>query len=570
MSQSSSATTLLKAPEISLKGGLQSVLQSLDVQLEDELIRYRRERRRQAQAEKLSVQQMLAAAPAAQAPAASDSAAAKALTQDAAAPGDNLSAAPGDNLSADHPSADHLGEPSELMRGASATAKLGGAELNGTQLAETQSGGDSLGGSEVGADGAIANSSSLALVRRVEDTDTTGLDDEAEEDYFASSAALLESLDAMPEEDLEGLQRPSEETSFLKQLMTPAGVGASLLVLAAGAASGYLMMNPDSVSHLRFSELFAQAEVPEAADATEVAATQIPAELPPGAPDLTQREFIQLSLSNLGSLDPDGNPIHSQSSLSNLLGLSNGGLTVAAAQPLPGSVNGAAPGIPGITQSAGGGGTAPGGAATLPNVIQPIPQSGLLSSLSNAVSGRTTAEQMIAATPLPAIVSPTAPVPAPAAVAAAPVIQPMEVTQLPVPAPAPAPIAPPAPVAAPAPAESYIEEYIPPAPEAEAEISYWEAEPEATTQPVAPDPVVEEPYAAAESESYGQATYIVLAPYISDAALADIQAVVPDAYVENYDTGAYIQAGVFDDAASAGDLLMRLQEQGISASVENR
>ncbi len=514
MSQSSSATTLLKAPEISLKVGLQSVLQSLDVQLEDELVRYRRERRRQAQADKLKAQQALAVQASTAQVEVAQLAPAVDVVEDASA------------IAA--PQAEGLTEALGLA------AAVEAAPINAD------------GGAAIAPD-----SSSLALVRHT-DVDAEGGE---EEDYFASSAALLESLGTMPEEDLEGIKLQSEETSFLKQLMTPAGVGASLLVLAAGAASGYLMMNPNSVSHLRFSELFPANDAPEEGivAASPQVAKDIPAELPPGAPDLTQREFIQLSLSNLGSLDPDGNPIHNKSSLGNLAGL--GGLTVAAAQPLPGSL--------GITQSAGGGGTAPGGAPSFPTVIQPIPQSGLLSGLSNAVSGRSTAEQMIAATPLPAVVSPVAPAPAPAAIAAAPVIQPIEVTQLPTPAPAPAP----APVAAaPAPVEEYIEEYIPPAPEAE--ISYWEPAPEA----VEPEAIVEtyEAFEPEPFEPYIQASYIVVAPYISDAALADIQALVPDAYVENYDTGAYIQAGVFDDAASAGDLLMRLQEQGISASVENR
>ncbi len=533
MSQSSSATTLLKAPEISLKGGLQSVLQSLDVQLEDELVRYRRERRRQAQLDKLKAQKALAAqASIVQAEAAQLAPAAEALA---------------DGPAVEQREADGLTEALGL-----AAAVEAAPEKN-----------------EVGP--AIApDSSSLALVRQADvDAETQT---EAEEDYFASSAALLESLGTMPEEYLEGIKLQSEETSFLKKLMTPAGVGASLLVLSAGAASGYLMMNPNSVSHLRFSELFPGGEAPETEGAVAVSKPvkkDIPAELPPGAPDLTQREFIQLSLSNLGSLDPDGNPIHSKSGLGSLAGL--GGLTVAAAtQPFPGSVNSLAPGI---TQSAGGGGTAPGGAATLPNsslptVVQPIPESGLLSSLSNAVSGRSTAEQMVSATPLPAVVSPVAPAPAPAAIAAAPVIQPMEVTQLPTPAPAPAP-EPVAAAPAPAPVEEYVEEYIPPAPEAE--ISYWEATPEAVEPETIVEPYVEPPYEAVEPQAYNQASsYIVVAPYISDAALAEIQGVVPDAYVENYDTGAYIQAGVFDDAASAGDLLMRLQDQGISASVENR
>ncbi len=523
MSQSSSATTLLKAPELSLQGGLQSVLQSLDVQLEDELVRYRREKRRQAQADKLKAQQALAAqAEAAQLAPAKETNLDSAAAEESTAPL-SLSAA---------------AEASEVTPGDTETA---------------------------GTDEVTANSSSLAIIRQ----DNGETADNDEEDYFASSAALLESLGTMPEEDLEGIKLKSEETSFLKKLMTPAGVGASLLVLAAGAASGYLLMNPNSVSHLRFSELFPSSEEPAADNSIAIgttAAKNIPAELPPGAPDLTQREFIQLSLSNLGSLDPNGNPIHSQSSLGSFSGLTTN-LTVSTAQPLPGSIT-----------STGGGGTAPGGmapggAATLPNVIQPIPESGLLSNLANAVSGRSTAEQMTAETPLPSVVSPVQvaptpalPAPAPAAIAAAPVIQPMEVTQLPTPAPAPAPAPEPAPVIQ---SEAPAPEPIVAAPSEAAEITYWEPEPE-VADTVAAAPIIQDSYTPIEEESYNRSSYIVVAPYISDAALAEIQSVVPDAYVENYDTGAFIQAGVFDDAASAGDLLMRLQDQGISASVENR
>lgn len=484
MSQSSSATTVLTAPESILKGGLRSVLSSLDVQLEDELARYRRQRRLQAKA--------------AQAQSAQQKVSSK--------------AAPALSLAA--------GQAGE------ASAKGGGQPAVAEALCDGQN-------------PAAAEVSSLALLPRGDDADAN-LDD----DYFASSAALLESLSALPEPELDGikLDQPSGDR-LLKKLLTPAGLGAALLTLVGGATAGYLLLNPDSLGHLRWAVgPSPEAETSEgetiapesAARTAPVTPRAIAPDLPPGAPDLTQREFVQLSLSTLGTIDPEGNPIRSHRSLGlgDLTSLGSvGSITAAQAQLLPGRF--------------GQGNTA--GSGQLPNVVQPLSQGSLLSGLSNAVSGRSTAEQMTSATPLPSVISVGGQAPA------APVIQPMEVKQLPTPAraaaPAPKPAAPKpaaAKPAAPAPAP------------AEAPIAYWEPAPAAPVEAIAP------------AESSRRASYIVVAPYISDAMLAQVQTVVPDAYVENFDSGAKIQAGVFDDAASAGDLLRLLQEQGVTATVENR
>ncbi|NJN31018.1 MAG: hypothetical protein HC824_11745 [Synechococcales cyanobacterium RM1_1_8] len=130
----------------------------------------------------------------------------------------------------------------------------------------------------------------------------------------------------MPETDLEGIEFQPLGNPFLAKLMTPVGVGAALLVLVGGSVAGYLLSNPSSVSHLSIGRFFPENSTAQGADNAQAAGSAgpsagpkvIPAELPPGAPDLTQREFIQLSLSNLGTIDPQGNPIYSPFSLGGL------------------------------------------------------------------------------------------------------------------------------------------------------------------------------------------------------------------------------------------------------------
>lgn len=485
MSQSSSANTVLTAPELImpepiLKGGLRSVLSSLDVQLEDELARYRRQRRLQT----------------------------RAGTAESNSP--------------------------QIQASSQATPPLttgGGAIATETAPSE-------------------APGSSLALLPQA------AADPAPEDDYFASSAALLESLSAIPEEELGGRQSEQlERDRWLQELLTPAGIGASLLALGAAATASYLLLNPHSLNHLRWAALPPESVQPNGDAAGPVSADSTPraiaAELPPGAPDLTQREFIQLSLNSLGTIDPNGNPIRTQrlGGFEGLAALAPGGISVDATQLLPHGF-----GLPGTEGQTGPTSVAP---TLVPNVIQPLPQSSLLSGLANGVSGRSTAEQMAAATPLPSVVSVTGSgngsgngnggangdgAKNAAAAKPAPTIQPMEVKPLPARAPAPQP----------APAKAQEEQ-----------ISYWEPEPKA----VAPSP---EPAIAPDISRFSDPSYIVVTPYTSDALLADVQAVVPDAYVENFETGAKIQAGVFDDAASAGDLLRRLQAQGVAATVENR
>ncbi|NJM56712.1 MAG: hypothetical protein HC857_03730 [Synechococcales cyanobacterium RU_4_20] len=61
-----------------------------------------------------------------------------------------------------------------------------------------------------------------------------------EDSYFASSAALLEKLADEPED----ISAEQTRSSFWSRMMTPGGVGASMLLLLGSATAGYLILHP--------------------------------------------------------------------------------------------------------------------------------------------------------------------------------------------------------------------------------------------------------------------------------------------------------------------------------------
>lgn len=61
--------------------------------------------------------------------------------------------------------------------------------------------------------------------------------------------------------------------------------------------------------------------------------------------------------------------------------------------------------------------------------------------------------------------------------------------------------------------------------------------------------------------------YYVVTPYSGDPSLENAREAVPDAYVRNFDNGATVQLGAFSDPTKAEELLQQLQEQGIPAEV---
>lgn len=121
-------------------------------------------------------------------------------------------------------------------------------------------------------------------------------------DYMASSEALLDSLADYGAEPMPAYEPPAP--SWTQALATPLGMGALLLLLVVSGGLGYVLVNPAAVSHL--ANLWPFGSAPDAAAGPEgegggapAAADRAPADL---SPDLSEQEFVQLDLSALSTL----------------------------------------------------------------------------------------------------------------------------------------------------------------------------------------------------------------------------------------------------------------------------
>ncbi|MBF2029134.1 MAG: hypothetical protein IGS48_20630 [Oscillatoriales cyanobacterium C42_A2020_001] len=109
------------------------------------------------------------------------------------------------------------------------------------------------------------------------------------DDYLESSEELLRAL-SQEEANVQA------EQGFMRSLLTPLGVGSMLLMLMSSAMFGFVMMNPSSVSRL-FNR--SDTRNPTTAIAPEANSSNLP------QPNLADQEFPELSLGTLGSIPLD-------------------------------------------------------------------------------------------------------------------------------------------------------------------------------------------------------------------------------------------------------------------------
>ncbi len=108
------------------------------------------------------------------------------------------------------------------------------------------------------------------------------------DDYLESSEELLRSLADQQAE-------VQAERHFMQSLLTPLGVGAMLLLLLSSAMFGYVIMNPSSLPWLTAKRSNDAGLSPEQNAGQRVSA--------PPQPDLAKRELPELNLNNLGSIN---------------------------------------------------------------------------------------------------------------------------------------------------------------------------------------------------------------------------------------------------------------------------
>ncbi len=251
----------------SLDPALQAALGSLDVQLEAELVRYRRQRAGQAASGGHSF-------------------------------GPNRHHKPLDLLTV---AADRDDMPPEVPTAGVSLSPIA-SPLDGVNPSEASS--TELGGTIVPGDAAgtaqslpIANVlAQLAQPKTVEESATdssTGTSSPA--NYLESSERLLQSLADETESD-----EPASRSLF-GSLLTPVGMGSLLLLLISSAILGYVLMNPASIRHLSWNRLLTTLGLgqPPNQDVTSETAEPLPTQ-----PNLPNLEFTNLELNTLSLVEP--------------------------------------------------------------------------------------------------------------------------------------------------------------------------------------------------------------------------------------------------------------------------
>jgi hypothetical protein len=115
---------------------------------------------------------------------------------------------------------------------------------------------------------------------------------EMPDDYLESSEELLRSL-AETEAEIE------VEQSFMQNLLTPLGLGSMLLLLVSSAIFGYVIMNPSSLSQLFAAR---NGNKPALDAPTTVTSPNSEINTQPPEPNLAVREFPEINSANLGTL----------------------------------------------------------------------------------------------------------------------------------------------------------------------------------------------------------------------------------------------------------------------------
>ena len=309
-------------------------------------------------------------------------------------------------------------------------------------------------------------------------------------DYLASSEELLRSI----AEENSTRYAGQEPNSLLDTLLTPLGIGSMLLLLLSSTTLGYVVMNPSSIGLKTARQTPMPAPESQPVNRLTDTTRSTSSDAMP-SPNLSAEEFLDLGLDTLSSIPKP------------------------AATPPKSTVKG----------------------VTSPSkqTVQTAPKS---SKSSNSYSAPVHAESKTRSTALP-IAAPELP-PAPVVEPSlATVVVPAEQPAVELPKPtyhaAPKPVISPEPISVAPPAS------VPPISNSRAEA----------------------PRAAAPSPQ-PQSRYYVVTDYSGDPSLRSARGAVPDAYVRNISAeGAKVQLGAFDDEAKAEELRQELRQQGIEAEV---
>jgi hypothetical protein len=181
------------------------------------------------------------------------------------------------------------------------------------------------------------------------------------EDYLESSEKLLRSLD---QEEVP----PRSRKRLIDRVLTPLGVGSLLLLLLSGATLAYIFKNPSTLSALNPNRWFGSKTTTTAQKPTQpIPAKTTPSENSPTikGPNLAAEEFPEVGLDTLSHLEPS--PTQTQSVVPSQPQGTESGATQQAPPVIP---NSALPGSSSDISSALL--PSPGQPETIPSTVAPI------------------------------------------------------------------------------------------------------------------------------------------------------------------------------------------------------
>ncbi|MGG6239905.1 SPOR domain-containing protein [Nodosilinea sp. AN01ver1] len=338
------------------------------------------------------------------------------------------------------------------------------------------------------------------------------------EEYLESTEALLGSHPSRPPAGKGGDENPP---SLIRQLTSPLGMGALLLLLVGSASFGYLVTSPEAISHLSDNPIARRLKGAPAdgtaSDAQSNSASQGESGFKPLGPDLSEQEFSSIDLDDISTLPSANSPTPVQNvPVQTQLGETPGAESGAEGVGPEGAVSdlraaGAVPSAPrpGVLTPAGGRSNS---AVVRANIVAaPRPAA-------------TTQPSAVRSAPAPSRPAPTAPATPPPAVRVAP------------------------PAANAQPPQPLSRNRAPSAP------------------PAAP-PAVAPPAPITQAPPQSAPNYYVVTDYNGASSLESARGAVGDAYVRDFSGGTRIQMGAFSQESSARNLQQQLESQGIPAQV---
>ena len=261
MSQSSLAKST-KSSIYQLNPTLQAVMDSLDVQLEAELTRYRKYRKRteQSQVSQQNSNKQIYKTP------------------------ELISVSPGDDQTT---SPLPLSEPKSLLE----DPKISSTSANKNSPVEIEP--------PTPSELTMANRGDAEARNGEKQTSQLGTDNSTvPDDNLESSEKLLESLDKLK-------SRRQEQPNYLGSLFTPLGIISMFLFLISCTTLGYVLMNPSGLKNLGLDRLLRNTSAQQDTDETTAGNGQNREEQPlPKSPDLASQEFVDLDLNTLSNVNP--------------------------------------------------------------------------------------------------------------------------------------------------------------------------------------------------------------------------------------------------------------------------